>query len=160
VWLLLVPNHPFLILGPAAAFLKLGPILHTFYIPIVLLTVAVIVRLAVALARSQWTAFPLWSQLLQTVVSLILVHYMIQAAGHPMQGDWHPFVTIADGLRGSEQYLRFTKIAAIVNVALMISLVCTWVGLCIGGGVQTWGLLKHIRKHNSVSQQPASVQVR
>jgi len=88
------------------------------------------------------------------------VHYMIQTAGHTVQGDWHPFVTIADGVRSSEQYVRFTKIAAIVNVALLISLVCTWVGLCIGGAVQVWELLKHIRKHNSVSQQPASVQLR
>jgi hypothetical protein len=160
VWLLLVPNHPFLILGPAAAFLKLGPIWHTFYVPIVLFTVAVIVRLAVALARLQWTAFPLWSQLLQTIVSLILVHYMIQASGHTMQGEWHPFVTIADAVRSSEQYLRFTKISAIVNAALMISLVCTWVGLCIAGGLQTWELLKHVRKQRSVSQQPASVQLR
>ena len=47
-----------------------------------------------------------------------------------------------------------------VAVALLISLVCTWVGLCIGGAVQIWGLLKHIRNHNSVSQQPASVQLR
>jgi hypothetical protein len=160
VWLLLVPNHPFLILGPAAAFLKLGTIWHTFYVPVVLLTVAVIVRLSVALARSQWTAFPLWSQLLQTAVSLILVHYMIQAAGHTVQGDWHPFVTIADGVRSSEQYIRFTKIAAIVNVALLISLACTWVGLCIGGAVQVWELLKHIRKQVTASQQPVSVQLR
>jgi len=160
VWLLLVPNHPFLILGPAAAFLKLGPIWHTFYVPIVLLTVAVIVRLAVALARSQWTAFPLWSQLLQTAVSLILVHYMIQVAGHTVQADWHPFVTIADGVRSSEQYVRYTTIAAVVNVSLLIGLVGTWLGVCIGGAVQTWELLKHIRKNRSVSQQPASVQLR
>jgi hypothetical protein len=157
---LLVPNHPFLILGPAAAFLKFGPFWYTFYVPVVLLTVAVIVRLAVALARSQWTAFPLWSQLLQTAVSLILVHYMIQAAGYTVHGEWHPFVTIADDVRSSEQFVRFTKIAAIVNVALMISLVCTWVGLCIGGAVQVWELLKHIRKQGTVSQQPASVQLR
>jgi hypothetical protein len=42
----------------------------------------------------------------------------------------------------------------------MISLVCTWVGLCIGGAVQVWELLKHIRKQGTVSQQPASVQLR
>jgi hypothetical protein len=85
---------------------------------------------------------------------------MIQAAGYTVHGEWHPFVTIGDDVRSSEQFVRFTKIAAIVNVALMISLVCTWVGLCIGGAVQVWELLKHIRKQGTVSQQPASVQLR
>ena len=35
VWLLLVPHYPFLILGPAAAVLKAGPMLHTYYLPFV-----------------------------------------------------------------------------------------------------------------------------
>ena len=34
VWLLLVPHYPFLIFGPAAAFLKAAPLWHTFYVPI------------------------------------------------------------------------------------------------------------------------------
>ena len=51
VWLLLLPHHPFLIMGPAAAFLKFGPIWHSFYLPIVFLTVGVILRLALTLAR-------------------------------------------------------------------------------------------------------------
>ncbi|HYM79151.1 MAG TPA: hypothetical protein VE377_24465 [Candidatus Dormibacteraeota bacterium] len=160
VWLLLIPQHPFLIFGPAAAFLKLGPIWHTFYLPIVLLAAAVIVRSAVTLAKPQWTAFPLWTQLLQSGLMLILVHYMIEAAGQTVQGSWHPFVVIADGVRNSEQYVRFTKIVAIVNVSLLISLACTWVGVSIGGAVQTWQLLKYVRNQRAVSPQAASLQVR
>ena len=38
VWLLLVPYYPVLILGPAAAFLKASPMVHTFYLPILLLS--------------------------------------------------------------------------------------------------------------------------
>jgi hypothetical protein len=146
VWLLMVPRHPFLIFGPAAAFLKLGPIWHTFYLPFVLLAAGVIVRSAITLARPRWTAFPLWAQLVQTFAFLILVHYMIASAGHMAQGNWHPFVVIADGMRNSEHYFQFTKIVAIVNVALMISLACCWIGVCIGGVVQTWQLLKYISK--------------
>ena len=36
IWLLLLPHYPFLILGPAAGFLKPAPMWHTFYLPIVL----------------------------------------------------------------------------------------------------------------------------
>src|SRR3984957_1483468 len=35
IWLSLLPHYPVLILGPAAAFLKAGPALHTFY-PLIL----------------------------------------------------------------------------------------------------------------------------
>jgi hypothetical protein len=158
VWLLLLPQHPFMILGPAAAFLKFGPIWHTFYVPIVLLAAAGILRSAIMLARPQWRSFPLWTQLVQAILTLILAHYMIEAAGHTVQGDWHPFVMVADGLRSSEQYVRFTKIVAVVNVSGLICLVCTWVGVCIGGAVHTWELLKYIRKQRTASQQPASLQ--
>src|SRR5579864_4743146 len=158
VWLLLLPQHPFLILGPAAAVLKFGPIWHIFYVPTVLLAAAVILRSAIILGRPRWTSFPLWSQLVQALLTLILVHYMIEAAGHTVQGNWHPFVMVADSVRSSEQYARFSKIVAIVNVAGLITLVCTWIGVCIGGAVHTWELLKYIRKQRSVSERPASLQ--
>ena len=159
VWLLLVPNHPFLIFGPAAAILQLGPIWHSFYVPIVLLAVASIVRSAISVARPQWTSFPLWTQLVQLALMLILVNFMFRAAGHPVQGSWQPFVTLADGVRGAEQIARFTKIVAIVNASLLIALLCTWVGASIGGVVHTWEFLKYLRKHRSLSQQSASLQV-
>jgi len=159
VWLLLVPQHPFLILGPAAAFLKAGPIWHAFYVPVVLLTVFVILRLSIALARPQWTAFPLWTQFLQTVLTLIIVHHMIQGSGHLLQGEWQPFVMVADGVRNSEQFVRFTKIAAIVNGTIVISLACTWLGVCLGGAFQVWELLKYARKR-AVSRLPASLEMR
>jgi len=57
VWMTEVQNYPFLILGPAAAFLKLAPIWYQVYFPIVLLTVAEIVRATVNLVRPDWTLF-------------------------------------------------------------------------------------------------------
>lgn len=159
VWLLLLPHHPFLILGPAASFLKPGPIWGAFYVPIVLLAASVIVRGAVILARPQWTAFPLWTQVLQAVITLILVNFMIKAAGHAVNAEWYPFVAIADGVQNAQDYARFTKIAAIVNVSILISLLCTWIGVCIGGVIHLWELLKYMHKRRAVSQQPASLQV-
>jgi hypothetical protein len=57
LWWTEVQNHPFLVLGPGALFLKLAPIWHRMYVPIVLLTVAEIVRASVNLARPNWTRF-------------------------------------------------------------------------------------------------------
>jgi hypothetical protein len=45
VWLLLVPHYPILILGPAAPVLRAGPLLHTFYLPFVLLSVVALARI-------------------------------------------------------------------------------------------------------------------
>ena len=131
VWLLLIPNHPFLIFGPAASVLKLGPIWHTFYLPIVLLAAVSILRSAISLARPQWTAFPLWSHLVQMGLTLMLVHYMLAAAGHVTLGSWQPFVTLADGVHSAEQIARFTRIVAIVNVSILISIASTWLGVSI-----------------------------
>jgi hypothetical protein len=158
VWLLLIPHHPFLVLGPASGFLSPGPIWQSFYLPIVLLAAAVIVRYSIILARPRWGAFPLWSRIVQAVLTLMLVNAMINAGGHTVNGDWHPFVSVAAGLRGAEKYAELTKIAAIVNISILISLICTWIGAGIGGAVQTWELLKYIRKQK-ISHEPASLQV-
>ena len=156
VWLLLVPHHHWMILGPAAAFLAPAPMWHTFYLAFVLLAAAVILRLGITLARPQWAWFPLSAQLVQTVVTIIIVNFMIDAAGQTTGGGWYPFVILADSVRNSPHYV---KIAAVVNASILISLVCTWFGLCIAGVVQTWQLLKYLRKRISRAQQPASLQM-
>jgi len=160
VWLLLVPNHPFLALGPAAAFLAAGPIWGTFYAPIVLLAVAAVLRAVVILVRPQWKVFPLASQIVQAFLILILMKYMIDAAGHANHGDWHPFVMIADSVRGTERYAQLIKVVAIINVSALIWLVCTWVGVSIGALVHLWELLKYIRNQRALSQLPASLGAR
>jgi hypothetical protein len=152
-WLLLVPYKPFLILGPAASFLNAGPMWHTFYAPVLLLTVASILRLIVILVRPDWVRFPVWSRLLQTVLSLVVVNYMINAAGQTAGVAWHPFVLAA---QGGEQAVR---IAAVVNVSILVSLVCTWLGLCIAAIVQTWQSVRSFTRKESFTPGSASLHV-
>ena len=153
VWLLLLPTYPVLILGPASAFLKTGPMLHTFYVPIVLLAVGVLLRSAIVLARPQWTSFPLWTQILQAVLTLILLNYMIAAT---LRSPSAHFVVLAQSAQGSAHYER---IAAIVNASILISLIAAWVGVSIGGVIHTWELLRYLRKRISRANQTASVQL-
>jgi len=159
-WLLLVPQHPFLILGPASTFLTGGPIWNRFYVPIVLLAVAVIIRAVVILVRPQWKAFPLASQVLQAVLTLILIRYIIDAAGAAGSVGWHPFVMLTANAadRGAAEVARLGHVAAVLNALILVSFVCMWIGVCIGGAVHTWELLKYFRKQRT-SQQPASLQV-
>lgn len=144
IWLLLVPTYPFLILGPAEAFLKAGPLLHTFYVPFVLLSMVALVRSGITVARPQWGWFPPLSQLLQSVLMLILLHSMIQAITRAPSA--FPFVVLADAVRDSAKYI---KVAAIVNVSLLVSVAGIWLGLCIASIIQTWALLMYLRKRPS-----------
>ena len=152
-WLLLVPYYPFLILGPAAAFLRAAPMWHTFYAPVLLLTLLSILRLIVMLVGPQWVRFPVWSKLLQTVLSLLVVNYMIAAAGRTAGAVWHPFVIAA---QGGEQSM---KIAAIVNASILVSLVCTWLGLCIAAIVQTWQSVRNFTRKESFAPGSVSLHV-
>ena len=155
VWLLLVPRYPFLILGPAAAFLKAAPMWHTFYVPILLLSTLGLVRSAVTLARPQWSWFPLLSQLLQSALTLILLNYILQAVTRTPSG--YPFVVLQDAVRDSRHYI---EIAAIVNVSILLSVAGTWLGLCIATIVQTWVFLNYLRQRSSHAQRAATVSAR
>jgi len=154
VWLLLVPQYPFLALGPAAGILKAGPIVHTFYLPFVLVSIVALVRSAITLARPQWTWFPHLSQLTQSALMLILLNFMIEAITKT-PGAW-PIVMLQDAVRDSPKYL---KVAAIVNMSILISVASTWLGLCIAAILQTREFLRSVRKRISAPQRSAFIGV-
>lgn len=155
IWLLLVPHYPFLILGPAAAFLKASPILHTFYLPILLLSVVGLLRSGITLARPQWTWFPLLSQIMQSVLTLIVLNYMIQAISRTPSA--YPFVVLEDSVRDSRKYIQ---VAGIVNVSILVSVAGTWLGVCIASIVQTWRFMRYLYNRTTGPQRPAPFGVR
>jgi hypothetical protein len=140
VWLLLLPHYPFLIFGPAAAFLKAAPLLHTFYLPFVLLSLVALARSGVTLARPQWAWFPQLSQLLQSVLMLILLNYMIKAIAAAPSAQ--PFVMLRGAIETPAEYV---KVVAIVNISILVSVVFSWLGVCIAALVQTWAFLRYLR---------------
>lgn len=150
-WLLLLPQYPFLILGPAAAVLKAGPILHLFYLPFVFVSIVALVRSAITLARPEWTWFPILSQMFQSVLMLVVVHSMIQAISNAPSA--YPFVLLQDAVRDSPKYF---KLVAIVNVSILASVAFTWLGVCIAAIIQTWEFLRYLRKRVSAPPQTAS----
>jgi hypothetical protein len=82
VWLLLVPRMPFLILGPAAAFVEPAPIWRVVYVPILLLAV---VNAAIALtkvARPAWTPARSYAHIALNIGGLFVVVMLLRA------GEW------------------------------------------------------------------------
>ncbi|HKW31554.1 MAG TPA: hypothetical protein VJN92_01015 [Candidatus Acidoferrum sp.] len=90
VWMTEVQNYPFLILGPAAAFLKLAPIWYQVYFPIVLLTVFEIVRATINLARPDWTLFRAVYSVFVHFGGLAVVYFLIRAGSWVIAGDSAP----------------------------------------------------------------------
>ena len=95
VWLTEVQSYPFLILGPAATFLKLTPIWNRMYFPIVLLTVVEIVRATINLVRPDWVRFRAIVAVIVHGGGLAVVYFLIKA------GSWVAGVDSATGQYGS-----------------------------------------------------------
>jgi len=151
LWLLALPQYPFLILGPAAAFLKPAPMWHNFYLPMILLALAGLAYQGVSLMRPQWIWLPPTARLFNTLLGLVIVNYMIAAAATP-NGEWHPYVVVANWVQASA---RLNRVAAIVNVSVLLTLACVWFGFCIAGLIQTWQLVCYFRKRAFHARDPA-----
>jgi len=156
IWLLLLPQYPALILGPAAQFLRAAPMWHPFYVPIVLVGMVALLRPAITLARPQWGWFPPLGELVQGVLSLILLHFLLHAAETSIAAG-QGFVMLTEAAGSSAQYVR---VAAVVNVSILVSLLCVWVGLSIALVVNLWQLLRHLRPRVSDTRRTASLEVR
>lgn len=79
IWLLLIPNAPFLILGPAAAFVTFAPIWRLVYMPMVLLTVATAALHVADFARPYWTTRRAVMRVLISVAWLFLFALLANA---------------------------------------------------------------------------------
>jgi hypothetical protein len=143
VWLLLLPRNPFLILGPAAAFLKPAPMWNTFYPIIVALAAVNIVRLWVGLLRPQWRWFLPLTHLLNNGLSLLVLYFILSAALHASAAGWSPFVVLSESTANA---VGLVKVAAVVNLSILVALAGTWVGLAIAGPIETWRFMRNLRR--------------
>jgi hypothetical protein len=157
LYLLAIPYAPFLVLGPAAAFLRPAPMWHSYYLPLITLSVVGLANQCASLARPQWTWLPPTARVLTTFFGLIVVNSMINAAmtnaaGQTPNGEWHPFVVVANSMQASAPLHR---VAAYVNVSVLLTLAVTWFGLAVAVVVQAWALLRHFGKRKAQARDPA-----
>lgn len=145
LWLLAMPHYPFLVLGPAAAFLRPGPMWHSFYTPILLLSMAGIAGQIVSLLRQQWNWFPPLMRLVNTGLSMTILYFMLGPTFHVAGGGLQPFLVVnAAAVSAADKAAQYSKLAAVANLSILLCMVCVWVGLSIGGVKQTWDLLQQL----------------
>ena len=113
VWLLSIPQAPFLVLGPAAALLGFTPIWSTVYMPIVLMTIATIALSAVNFLRPFWTPARSYARLAISSVSIGVFAALLGAR------EWLVVRPDAVGHDGAS----LTRIAEVANRAMEIGLV-------------------------------------
>ena len=89
-WMTGVQNYQFLILGPAAAFLKLAPVWQQIYFPILMCTVAEVVRAIINLARPDWTRFRAIARIVVHAGGLAAAYFLMRAGSWIVAGDVTP----------------------------------------------------------------------
>ena len=135
-WLLAAPYYPLLIFGPAAPFLRLTPLWHQFYIPVIVLALGGLAQSAVNLARPHWTWLRAATRLVSNIVVLIILRFVLTKT--------YPFVTaIADnGTTG----VHYETLTAIVNTCTALALAGAGIGLLIGLIPNAWSCLREFRR--------------
>ncbi len=113
-WMTEVRHFPVLILGPAAAFLKLAPIWYQIYFPIAALTAAEIVRASINLVRPDWVRFRAYYGVFVQAAGLVLVYFLIKA------GSW---VAVTDSAASGA--VNYALTVEIVNRCILYALVGT-----------------------------------
>jgi hypothetical protein len=132
VWLLLIPRHPFLMLGPGVAYLKtapyqLSPAWWTFFWWVVALNALQIAWKCVDLARGAWQRHSRVQHVMFSLVGLIPIVTLLTAPGHLFISLKNPAIDQLQYGQNLDQinhgiYLAFSVICAIVvlNLALEI----------------------------------------
>ena len=122
-WLLAIPSHPFLVLGPAAFFIKFAPVWRTVYPWVIVLAVAGIAENIIKLMRS----LPAWSAPLFKFTGFYVNGWMLAKLLHS-----HVYFTVP--AQSAAQW------APIVNTVLYYCFIANAVALVVGFVVNAWKL--------------------
>jgi hypothetical protein len=135
LWVLAIPQYPFLLIGPAAFLVKGAAVWQTVYWVIVLLAIATIFEHLVILLRPQLTWFPPTFNIATLLLSAWIVNALLHTRTYLL-----PVVPEGAGL------------ASAMNLAIQIASVVWAAGLMIALAINGWRAFKEIRR----SLQPAT----
>ncbi len=126
VWLVLIPKHPFLLLGPGVAFLhttpfELAPVWWNFYWCLVALSAVQLAWRLIDLLRGTWQTENLWQQIICKAIGVIAVLQVVIAPGHILVTLKHPELDMAR--YGSTLYSVNQGLYAAMAVACAIAVV-------------------------------------
>jgi hypothetical protein len=127
-WLRAAQNAPFLFFGPAAAFLKLAPVWHPFYVPAVLVALASMVQAGINGFRPDWMWLRSVVRVVGDAASLIMALFLVKAG---------PWIVPADP--AGSQANDFGRVVEIINQCVFYSL---WITIIFSGVL----LVIHLRR--------------
>lgn len=127
-WLRVVQQAPFMIFGPAAAFVKPAPVWHQFYLPVVLLALAGMVQAGINLFRPDWVRLHYVYSVVCDIGWLVICFFLLKAGN---------LVVLVD-LPGSPAF-GYLRTVAILNQTFYF---CLW-GVVIVSAVN---LFRHLRR--------------
>jgi hypothetical protein len=132
VWLLLIPSHPFLMLGPGVVFLKvvpyqLSPAWWVFFWWIVALNIVQIVWKCIDLLRGKWSQPSRILQIASKIFGLIPIVILLTAPGHIYVSLKNPALDQARYGQNLDQinngiHYAFVVICAIVVLQLLLDI--------------------------------------
>jgi hypothetical protein len=122
VWLLLLPGAPFLLVGPAAAFVTYAPIWRLMYVPIVLIALAIAALSFTNVVRPYWTKERSYCRLAIDAAWLLVLATLISSG--------ELFVPIAS-VAASADGVNLAKVVNIINVSFQIGFVVTGITVVI-----------------------------
>jgi hypothetical protein len=135
VWLRVAEGAPFLIFGPAAAFLRPSPIWHQFYWPVVAIAWFGILQAFINLVRPDWLRLMVVYRALTAIAWIVILFFVLKA------GPWvvlTPDASQAEGFRKTADILNQIGTYAAATFAL----------------VALYNLFRHLRRLVRLSATP------
>ena len=133
-WLLSSSAFPWMTFGSAVALMQLNPALRAYYPAIAALTLAGMAQAAVNLWRPEWNWLPAVTRLLTTIGGMIVLNSAMKV---------YPYIVLLDLAANSA---RYGQAVYILNVVILFSLGCMWLGLAIACGVYAVQCMTHLRR--------------
>lgn len=88
VWWLAIPQYPFLLLGPAAAFTTLGPVFDRLYVPITLLWLLSLVALWSLLLQTAWLRYRDVARIVMNLAGVVVASLFLGADRLVVPASW------------------------------------------------------------------------
>ena len=123
-WLRVIQASPFMILGPAAAFIQPAPVWHQFYWPVVLWALAGMAQAGVNLIRPDWVRFRSVFRIVNGLAWMTILLFLLRAGNWVVLAD-RPGVSTESYRRTVDilnQYLGYTLIGLAVVTAFSMLL--------------------------------------
>jgi hypothetical protein len=128
VWWLAIPQHPWLVFGPAASFLAMAPAWRVVHLPLAALWFVSLVVRWTLLFRPDLKALRAWFEIGASIAGLIIAVYLVRADA---------IVTVAPGLAPGADAANAGRIVHAVDTAFRIA-VLVWI--CAAGWEAVQGL--------------------